>query len=85
MKDVSINLGIPPVISSTFRFIKDISEEEQKKVLEETKKSPLIHLIISCLLKASNYFDKIKVGNYKMTSVSISLGLTPGVNINFTK
>ena len=85
LKDVSINLGIPPVIASTFSFIKDISEEEQKKVLEETKKSPLIHLIISCLLKASNYFDKIKVGSYKMTSVSISLGLTPGVNINFTK
>ena len=85
LKDVSINSGIPPVIASTFSFIKDISEEEQKKVLEETKKSPLIHLIISYLLKASNYFDKIKVGSYKMTSVSISLGLTPGVNINFTK
>src|ERR1035437_1390327 len=85
LKDVSINLGIPPVIASTFSFIKDISEEEQKKVLEETKKSPLIHLIISYLLKASNYFNKIKVGSYKITSVSISLVLTPGVNINFTK
>jgi hypothetical protein len=85
IKEVLENIGIPPVIASTFSFIKDVSEEEQKKVLEETKKSPLIHLIISCLLKASNYFDKIKVGSYKMTSVSISLGLTPGVNINFTK
>jgi len=85
LKDVSINLGIPPVIVSTFHFIKDIPEEEQRKVLEETKKSTLIHLIITCLLKASNYFDKIKIGDYKMNSVSISLGLTPGININFTK
>ena len=60
LKGVNVNMGIPPVIALTFSFIKDISEEEQKKVLAETKKSPLIHLIISCLLKASNYFDKIK-------------------------
>jgi hypothetical protein len=85
LKDVNINLGIPPDIVLTFHFLKDISEEEQIKVLEETKKSSLIHLIITCLLKASNYFDKIKVGDYKMASVSISLGLTPGININFTK
>ena len=85
LKEVNINLGIPPVIVTIFHFLKDIPEEEQKKVLEETQKSTLIHLIITCLLKASNYFDKIKVGDYKMSSVSISLGLTPGININFTK
>jgi hypothetical protein len=85
LKNVSINLGLPPDIVTTFQFIKDISEEEQKRVLDETKKSSIIHLIITCLLKASNYFDKIKVGDYKMSSVSISLGLTPGININFTK
>jgi hypothetical protein len=85
LNNVSINLGLPPDIVTTFHFIKDISEEEQNKLLEETKKSNLINLIINCLLKASNYFDKIKVGDYKMSSVSITLGLLPGININFTK
>jgi hypothetical protein len=85
LRNVNINLGLPPLIVATFHFLKDISEEEQKRVLEETKKSNLIHLIITCLLKASNYFDKIKVGDYKMSSVSIALGLTPGININFSK
>ncbi|MDR3609784.1 MAG: hypothetical protein P4L27_04430 [Ignavibacteriaceae bacterium] len=85
LNDVSINLGIPPDITTSYHFLKDIPEEEQNKLLEETKESKLIHLIIQCLLKASNYFDKIKVGNYKMSSVSISLGLTPGINIHFSK
>jgi len=85
LRDVSINLGIPPDITTIFHFIKDVSEEEQKKVLEESEKSKVIHLIITCLLKASNYFDKIKVGDYKMSSVEISLGLTPGVKIIFAK
>ena len=85
LKNVSINMGLPPEIVTTFHFIKDISAEEQNKVLEESKKSSIINLIITCLLKASNYFDKIKVGEYKMSSVSITLGLLPGININFTK
>jgi hypothetical protein len=85
LKNVSINLGLPPDIVATFHFIKDISIEDQNKVLEESKKSSIINLIITCLLKASNYFDKIKVGDYKMSSVSITLGLLPGININFTK
>lgn len=85
LRNVNLNLGIPPLIVATFHFLKDISEEEQKKVLEETQKSAIIHLIITCLLKASDYFDKIKVGDYKMNSVAISLGLAPGININFSK
>ncbi|MDR3669144.1 MAG: hypothetical protein P4L35_20125 [Ignavibacteriaceae bacterium] len=85
LKSVNINLGLPPVIVATFHFLKDVSEDEQKRVLDETKKSSMIHLIITCLLKASDYFDKIKVGDYKMNSVAISLGLAPGININFTK
>ena len=75
LNNVSINMGLPPEIVTTFHFIKDISVEEQNKVLEESKKSSIINLIVSCLLKASDYFDKIKVGDYKMSSVSITLGL----------
>jgi hypothetical protein len=85
LKDVNINLGIPPQITTTFHFLKDVSEEEQNKVLEESKESQVIHLLIKCLLKASNYFDKIQVGDFRMSSVSISLGLTPGINVHFSK
>ena len=85
LKDVNINLGIPPDITTSFHFLKDISEEEQNELLEETKDNRLIHIIIKCLLKASNYFDNIKVGDFKLSSVSISLGLTPGINIHFSK
>jgi hypothetical protein len=85
LKDVNINLGLPPVIATSFHFLKDISEEDQVKLLEETKDNRLIYIIIKCLLKASNYFDKIKVGDFKLSSVSISLSLAPGINIHFSK
>ena len=85
LENVSINLGIPPVISTEFHFIKDISKEEQIQVLEDTQKSKIVHLIIKCLLKASDYFDMVKVGDYKLSHVRIALGLAPGIEINFKK
>ena len=85
LNGVSINLGLPPVISTDFHFIKDISKEEQAQILEETKGSRVIHLLIKCLLKASDYFDKVKVGDYKLNSVKIAMGLAPGIEVNFSK
>ena len=85
LRNVSINLGLPPVISSDFHFIRDISKEEQQKILDETKESRVVHLLIKCLLKASDYFDMVKVGDYKLSNVKIALGLVPGIEINFSK
>jgi hypothetical protein len=85
LKDVGINLGLPPDITTSFHFLKDISEDEQNNLLKETENNRIIRLIIQCLLKASNYFDQLQVGNYKLSNVSISLGLTPGINIHFSK
>lgn len=85
LKGVNVNLGIPPVIVSTFHFMKDISSEEREALLTEIKDSKIIHLLISCLLKARDFFEKIKVGDYKMTNVNITVGLTPGINVTFTR
>lgn len=85
LKSVSINLGLPPVITSSFHFLKDISAEERTQILEETKESRIVHLLITCLLRASDYFEQVRVGDYKMSNVNITIGLTPGISITFNK
>ena len=82
---VSINLGLPPEITSEFHFIREVTKEDQAQILEETKESKVVHILIKCLLKASDYFDMVKVGDYKLSHVKIALGLVPGIEINFTK
>jgi hypothetical protein len=85
LNGVTINLGLPPVIVSDFHYLKDISDEERAAVLAEVKSSKIVHLLITCLLKARDFFEKVKVGDYKMNIVSVTIGLTPGITITFNR
>lgn len=85
LQTVSVNLGLPPVIIASFHYNNKITDEERAALLEDTKDQKIIQLIIKCLLKAEDFYDLVSVGNYGLGSVNITLGLTPGITINFTK
>ncbi len=82
---INVSLGIPPDISADFKAVKTISNEEREILLNEVKENNIIRLVIRCLFKANDFYDKIKFGNYNLDTVSIRLGLTPGVDMKFTK
>jgi hypothetical protein len=85
LQTVSVNLGLPPVIIASFHYNNKITDEERAALLEDTKDQKIIQLIIKCLLKAEDFYDLVSVGNYGLGSVNITLGLTPGITINFIK
>lgn len=82
---ISISLGIPPDITSEFMLINKISKDEQDKLLKDVADNKIMKLILSCLFKANNYCDKIQLGNFKLSSVEITLGLMPGIMVNLEK
>jgi hypothetical protein len=85
LKGLGIALSLSPVITSSFGFQKKISEEERESLLKETSESKLLKIIFHCLFKASDFFDAIKFSDYKLDTVNITLGLTPGINMTFKK
>lgn len=84
LQNLKVSLGIPPVISVQFTITGKITSEERTALLEEIKDNNMIRLIVKCLFKASDFYDKIKFGNYKLSHVEIELGLIPGINMEFT-
>lgn len=85
VQNISINMGIPPVISTSFHYNNKISDEERVAIIEETKDQKIIQLIIKCLLKAEDFYELVSVGNFTLGSVNITVGLTPGISINYVK
>ncbi|MDP4115914.1 MAG: hypothetical protein Q8903_07260 [Bacteroidota bacterium] len=85
LQTVSVNLGIPPVIVASFHYNNKITDEERTQLLEDIKDQKIIQLIIKCLLKAEDFYDLVSLGNYGLGGVNITLGLTPGITINFIK
>lgn len=83
--NLNISLGIPPEISSDFKAIKIITMEERETLINEVADNRIVTLVMKCLFKANDFYDKIKFGTYKLDVVNITLGLTPGINMNFQR
>ncbi|MBL8006464.1 MAG: hypothetical protein JNJ56_02950 [Ignavibacteria bacterium] len=84
LQNLKVSLGIPPVISVEFSIKGKISTEERARLLEDIKENNMIKLIVICLFKASDFYDKIQFGNYKLSLIEIELGLIPGINLEFS-
>jgi hypothetical protein len=81
----NVSLGLPPQISLSFKYQSEVSADDKKKLLEEVEERKVLSVILRCLFKAGDFYTSAKFKEYKLGSVNISLGLTPGVNINFVK
>lgn len=84
-KGINVSLGIPPSVSTSFRYKKDITEAEKTALLEEAKEKKFVSMTLKCLFKAGDFYQSIKMGEYILDGVSITLGLTPGVSVEFKK
>jgi len=85
LSGLGVSIAIAPLIKVSFAYLEKIAEEERAGIIEEVKDKRIIKILLSCLFKASDFVDGIKVGNYKLGGVEISLGLTPGINVTFKK
>ncbi len=84
-KGINVSLGIPPSVSTSFHYKKDISDDERAALFEEAADKRFVTMTLKCLFKAGDFYHSIKMGDYILDGVSITLGLTPGVSVGFKK
>lgn len=85
LTSLNVSLGLPPEIGLSFKNRSEVNDEDKKQLLEEVENRKVLSIILKCLFKADEFYQTAKFQEYKLDSVDISLGLTPGVNINFVK
>ncbi len=83
--DLEIALGLPPEIGAVFHQTKKISAEDKDEIIREAEDKKIVKLILNCLFKASDYYDKISIASYKLDKIQLTLGLAPGIKIIFSK
>ncbi len=83
LKSVNVELSLPPGITMQFVKQENISKEKRDEILEANKDNELLKSIVKALVMADEFHNKIKMGNLKMSTISISLSLPPKVSINF--
>jgi len=84
-KGIGVALGLSPSISLSFHYVKDITEEDRNSILEQAAEKKMIKMILKLLFKAGDFYKAIKLGDYTLDAVNLSLGLSPGMNVTFKK
>jgi hypothetical protein len=84
-KGMGVSLGLSPSISLSFHYLNSITDEERVSVLGQAEGKKMVKLILKLLFKAGDFYTSIKMGDYALDAVNISLGLSPGLSITFKK
>lgn len=81
----NVELSIPPGVSLQFEKVLDVPKEKIDGILEQNKDKELLKLIVNSLVAADQFHNKIKLGNYVFTDISIDVSIPPKVHIKFVR
>jgi len=81
---INANVSLPPEISITFKYLDSAPLEKRDALIQQAKDNKVAVIILKSLFKASDFSESIKLGNYKLKSINVKLGLIPGISISFS-
>lgn len=84
LNGLNASLSIPPDLAISFKFLGALEAEKRKAIISQTSESRLASIILKSLFKASDYAETIKIGEMKLKSINITLGLIPGISISMS-
>ena len=82
---IAVNLAIPPTFDLSLDQERNISDEEEEKLLEENKDKAILYAILVALFKANAVQKSINSVQYKFSGLTIGLGLSPSIDMKFKK
>mgnify|MGYP003423793882 FL=1 len=80
---INANVSLPPEISVTFRYLDSAPIDKRDGLIQKAKENKVAVIILKSLFKASDFSESIKLGNYKLKTINVKLGLLPGISISF--
>lgn len=82
---INVTLGIPPSIQLSFDQVENISDTREEEILEQYKDQTFLYPVLICLFKANALQKSIHSTQYKFTGLHIGLGVTPSMDMKFTR
>jgi hypothetical protein len=84
INSMNASLSIPPDISMTFTFLGAVDKAKREDIFSRASESKLATIMLKSLFKASDFAETVKVGQMKLKSIDIILGLIPGISVTIS-
>jgi len=85
MKDVSVDVTVPPGLTLAFVKERDVPPEEIEKLLEENGDKKVLTVIVKSLQKADNLQKGMNLSHYLFRGLSLKIGLPPDISLKYTR
>jgi hypothetical protein len=83
LSTINASVSIPPDISISFKCLDTIPVEMRQEFQSNIGENKIASLILASLFKASDFAATMKMGEFKLKSINIKLGLIPAISISF--
>jgi hypothetical protein len=81
---INVSLGLPPDISISFKFLGSVDDVKRNEIELKVAENKLASIILKSLFKASDFTEKVKLGEMKLNSINIKLGLIPSISLSLS-
>jgi hypothetical protein len=83
---VNLIISIPPAIGTEFSRIEIVSDEVEKKLLEENKEHKILYGILKALFKANNMLINVRSGGFMFKGLVMTIGASiPKIDLKFIR
>jgi hypothetical protein len=84
--DIILSVQLPPTLAISFTRVDNVSEEQEKAILEANKDKKVLSLILKALSKANHFEKQLKSGVYAFIGLQIKIGASlPSIDMKFKK
>jgi hypothetical protein len=80
-KGISISVGIPPAVTFHFENFKEIDAVKRQEILDANKDKDFLSIIVKTLVSVDEFQAKLDLGNFRLGSIDLTIGLPPSVNV----
>jgi hypothetical protein len=84
LSSINASVSIPPDINISFKCLNSVPVDDRSGLLEQTSDNKIAALILKSLFKASDFAAAMKMGELKLKSINVKLGLIPGISVSFS-
>lgn len=84
ISSINASIALPPDMSITFKCLNEIPSSERDNIFNKVQDSKIATLLLKSLFRASDYSDTIKIGEFKLRSINIKMGLMPGISVSYS-
>jgi hypothetical protein len=81
---INVSLGLPPDISISFKFLGSVDVVKRNEIELKVAENKLASIILNSLFKASDFTEKVKLGEMNLNSINIKLGLIPSISVSLS-